>query len=136
VDLVVKAREIHPLQLDADLSAENWPARFTKQAGLPASEAIARAVELVETLELADAEAKHWRGPDAHRFGLEMADILSTMPIDEDALLAALLYRSVRIGRLALRDVRDQFGKTPANLIKATRTSSMTATSIRRTASA
>ncbi len=118
MDLVVKAREIHPLQLDADLSAENWPARFTKQAGLPASEAIARAVELVETLELADAEAKHWRGPDAHRFGLEMADILSTMPIDEDALLAALLYRSVRIGRLALRDVRDQFGKTPAKLIE------------------
>ena len=44
--------------------------------------------------------AKDWKGPDAHRFGLEMADILSTMPIDEDALVAALLYRSVRIGRL------------------------------------
>ena len=62
--------------------------------------------------------AKDWKGPDAHRFGLEMADILSTMPIDEDALVAALLYRSVRIGRLQLRDVRRDFGKTVAKLIE------------------
>ena len=47
-----------------------------------------------------------------------MADILSTMPIDEDALVAALLYRSVRIGRLQLRDVRQDFGKTVAKLIE------------------
>ena len=106
---VVKARAIHPLQIDADLSAENWPERFTRQAGLPSSEALSRAIHLIEELERQDADAKHWRGPDAHRFGLEMADILSTMPIDEDALIAALLYRSVRIGRLAIRDVREEF---------------------------
>ena len=47
-----------------------------------------------------------------------MADILSTMPVDEDTLVAALLYRSVRIGRLYLRDVRDKFGKTVAKLIE------------------
>src|SRR6056300_1878958 len=40
------------------------------------------------------------------------------MPIDEDALVAALLYRSVRIGRLQLRDVREAFGKTVAKLIE------------------
>jgi Guanosine polyphosphate pyrophosphohydrolases/synthetases len=110
---MVKSRELHPIQLDADLSSENWPKRFAKQAGLKSSKQLAKAVELIELLESQDENAKHWRGPDAHRFGLEMADILSTMPIDEDALVAAVLYRSVRIGRLALRDVRDRFGKKP-----------------------
>ncbi|HCL68810.1 MAG TPA: GTP diphosphokinase, partial [Gammaproteobacteria bacterium] len=37
---------------------------------------------------------------------------------DEDALVAALLYRSVRIERLHLRDVRHQFGKTVARMIE------------------
>ena len=115
---MVKSRELHPIQLDADLSSENWPKRFAKQAGLKSSKQLAKAIDLIELLESQDENAKHWRGPDAHRFGLEMADILSTMPIDEDALVAAVLYRSVRIGRLALRDVRDRFGKKPAKLIE------------------
>ena len=115
---MVKAREIHPLELSSDLRAENWPERFGKQAGLANTGDLGRAIECVRMLELQDEDAKHWRGPDAYRFGLEMADILSTMPIDSDALIAAVLYRSVRIGRLQIRDVRGQFGKTPAKLIE------------------
>lgn len=115
---MVKAREIHPLQMESDLSLEDWPARFARQASLSSTIALSRAIETVRALEANDADAKHWRGPDAYRFGLEMADILSTMPIDEDALVAAILYRSVRIERLALRDVRDTFGKTCAKLIE------------------
>ena len=115
---MVKARELHPIQLDADLSAENWPKRFARQAGLKSSKQLGKAIALIEQLESDDADAKNWLGPDAHRFGLEMADILSTMPIDEDALIAAVLYRSVRVGRLATRDVRDAFGKKPAKLIE------------------
>ena len=115
---MVKAREIHPIQLDSDLSLENWAERFARQAHLETGAKLSQAIQLIEELELKDEAAKDWRGPDAHRFGLEMADILSTMPIDEDALIAALLYRSVRIGRLQLRDVREAFGKTVAKLIE------------------
>jgi len=114
---VVKARELHPIQLDSDLSLENWAERFARQAHLESVEKLAKAVGLIHQLEKADASAAGWKGPDAYQFGLEMADILSMMPIDEDALVAALLYRSVRIERLKLRDVRDQFGKTVARLI-------------------
>ena len=115
---MVKARELHPIQLDSDLSLENWAERFARQAQLKSVEKLARAVGLIHHLEKADASAADWKGPDAYQFGLEMADILSMMPIDEDALVAALLYRSVRIERLKLRDVRDQFGKTVARLIE------------------
>ena len=115
---MVKARELHPIQLDSDLSLENWAERFAREAHLESTKKLQKAIELIEALETQDAMAKDWKGPDAHRFGLEMADILSTMPIDEDALVSALLYRSVRIGRLQLRDVRQDFGKTVAKLIE------------------
>lgn len=71
---------------------------------------------MIEELEIKDEAATVWRGPDAHRFGLEMADILSTMPIDEDALVVALLYRSIRIGRLQLRDVTSILANERVNL--------------------
>ena len=115
---MVKARELHPIQLDSDLSLENWAERFAREAHLESTKKLQEAIELIEALETQDVMAKDWKGPDAYRFGLEMADILSTMPIDEDALVAALLYRSVRIGRLQLRDVRQDFGKTVAKLIE------------------
>ncbi len=115
---MVKARELHPIQLDSDLSLENWGERFAREAHLDSTKKLQKAIESIEALETQDVMAKDWKGPDAHRFGLEMADILSTMPIDEDALVAALLYRSVRIGRLQLRDVRQDFGKTVAKLIE------------------
>ena len=39
--------------------------------------------------------AIHWKGPDAYQFGLEMADILSMMPIDEmHSLLRSCIDRS------------------------------------------
>ena len=115
---VVKARELHPIQLDSDLSPEDWAERFASQAHLLSAENLDKAIGLIHRLERADEAAIHWKGPDAYQFGLEMADILSMMPIDEDALVAALLYRSVRIERLHLRDVRHQFGKTVARLIE------------------
>ena len=115
---MVKARELHPIQLDSELSLENWAERFVREAHLESTKKLQKAIELIEALQTQDAIAKDWKGPDAHRFGLEMADILSTMPIDEDALVAALLYRSVRIGRLQLREVRQDFGKTVAKLIE------------------
>ena len=115
---MVKARELHPIQLDSDLSLENWAERFASQAHLESTEKLDKAVSLIRHLERADETAVDWKGPDAYQFGLEMADILSMMPIDEDALVAAILYRSVRIERLHLRDVRDQFGKTVARLIE------------------
>ena len=88
---MVKARELHPIQFDSELSLENWAERFVREAHLESTKKLQKAIELIEALQTQDAMTKDWKGPDAHRFGLEMADILSTMPIDEDALVAALL---------------------------------------------
>lgn len=116
--VVVKARELHPTQLDADIAIADWPTRLAGQAGLEDATALRAACDLLAKLEAKRVENTDWAGPNAYRFGLEMADILSTMPTDEDALLAALLYRAVRLERLSIRDVREQFGKTVAKLIE------------------
>jgi GTP pyrophosphokinase len=50
--------------------------------------------------------------------GLEMADILAELRVDEDGLIAALLYRGVREERLTMEEVRESFGDVTAALIE------------------
>ena len=49
-----------------------------------------------------------------------MADILTYLYQDEDALTASLLYRAVRIGLMPIDEVRQQFGENVATLVQDT----------------
>jgi GTP pyrophosphokinase len=49
--------------------------------------------------------------------GLEMAEILADLHVDQDGLVAAILYRAVREGKLSTALVEDQFGAPIAKLI-------------------
>ncbi len=49
--------------------------------------------------------------------GLEMVEILAELQVDQPALVAAALYRSVREGRLDIEVVRQRFGDDVAALI-------------------
>ena len=42
--------------------------------------------------------------------GIEMADILAHLHVDEDTLAAAMLYRGVREGVIPLAEVQEHFG--------------------------
>ena len=63
--------------------------------------------------------------PDNNRVGLigcfdagrEMASILADLHMDEDALIAAVIYRAVREERLTLESVQGQLGDQVAHLI-------------------
>ena len=52
--------------------------------------------------------------------GIEMANILAHLHVDEDTLSAAVLYRSVRENVLKLDEVREEFGEAVYGLIKGT----------------
>jgi len=52
--------------------------------------------------------------------GVEMADILAHLHVDEDTLSAAMLYRSVREGITSLELVQERFGENVYNLVKGT----------------
>lgn len=52
--------------------------------------------------------------------GIEMADILAHLHVDEDTLSAAMLYRGVRENVIHLDEVREEFGEAVYGLIKGT----------------
>ena len=52
--------------------------------------------------------------------GIEMADILAHLHVDEDTLSAAMLYRAVREGVMPLSEVLEQFGEQVHSLVKGT----------------
>ena len=66
-----------------------------------------------------DAE-DDWNQPGTGSFliGLEMAQILAELQLDEASILAAILYRVVREGRLSLAQVRKDFDDEVATLIE------------------
>ncbi|HBX40124.1 MAG TPA: GTP diphosphokinase, partial [Marinobacter adhaerens] len=59
-----------------------------------------------------------WLSPgSSFRMGLEMADILADLKLDQSTLEAAVLYRAVREGLLSLEGVSKRFGDEVAKLI-------------------
>ena len=57
-------------------------------------------------------------GRSSYLTGLEMADILLPLKVDEASLVAAVIYRSVRENQITLNHVRNQFGAEVASLVE------------------
>ncbi len=78
-----------------------------------------QACELAEQLEKASLDSdKRWAETASSFFtGLEMAQILAELQLDCNTLTSAILYRSVREGKLSLSVVEKDFGKRVAKLI-------------------
>ncbi len=114
---MVKVRDSHPTQINDELIDEKWPVSFAQKAGLANEKAILNAFQRVKAAELVEPNSPSWIKPGPLRIGLEIANILLDFRLDEDALVAALLYRSVREGRVSLSEVKKNHGPGPAELI-------------------
>lgn len=117
---MVKVREDQPLTASGKVDIQQWLTRLQEDVRLRAPERLADACELAETLEL-DAPRHHrvWLSPgSSFRMGLEMADILGDLKLDQATLEAAVLYRAVREGLLSLEEVTKRFGAEVASLIE------------------
>ncbi len=77
------------------------------------------ACELAQRLDQeSDKSQSTWRGNrSSFRMGLEMADILGELRLDQATLVAAVLYRAVREGLVDLEAVGKRFGEEVARLI-------------------
>ncbi|KPQ26085.1 MULTISPECIES: GTP diphosphokinase [unclassified Halomonas] len=116
---MVKVREDQPLTNSGTVDLKQWLTRLQEDVRLPEPERLQQACELAQTLEL-DAPRSHrvWLTPgSSFRMGLEMADILGELKLDQSTLEAAVLYRAVREGLLSLETVTKRFGGEVANLI-------------------
>lgn len=80
-----------------------------RRACLTSMESEAKAVE----------EDRIWaQDHSSFKIGLEMAQILVELELDQSAILAAILYRAVREEKITLDAVRKEFGKEVAKLIE------------------
>src|SRR5690554_6673686 len=119
---MVKVRQDHPIAADGNVDIDAWIERIN---GIDTQPEATR-TELHKACELSLAAAgvpsdfqNNWGGDaDSFKIGLEMAEILAELQLDQDTLVAAILYRAVREGKLPLAEVKNQFGDTVAKLVQ------------------
>ena len=118
---MVQIRENHPLHHTGELDLASWAERLSEKARLNDDERqeLLRACEFSRQVEQqAIAEDNLWApGTSSLLTGLEMADILADLHLDCPGLVAAVLYRAVREGKVPLPVVKKYFGKTVVALI-------------------
>lgn len=122
---MVKVREDRPTLDSGALNTPVWVGRVSALADIDADHAqvLTRACELAERLEPEPGDKLTGWGEGYSTFsaGLEMAEILAEMQLDEETLAAAILYRSVRENKISLDSVVESFGPTIAALIDGVR---------------
>ena len=116
---MVKVREDQPLTSSGNVDIQQWLARLQEDVRLRDPDRLAQACEWAQRLESEAPDTHRVRsGPgSSFRMGLEMADILGELKLDQTALEAAVLYRSVREALITLEAVEKRFGAEVAGLI-------------------
>lgn len=116
---MVKVRADYPTRDDGSVDLDAWLARIEDQVQLHDANQLLAACQLAERLDReADAGHHRWSArTSSFLTGLEMAGILAELNLDQESLVAAVLYRSVREGCIDLQQVDEQFGHDIAHLI-------------------
>lgn len=117
---MVKVREEHPIREDGTVDLDLWLLRLQQQVEIRDVDQVRQACLLAKEAKAKASDLEDdWSGNTigSFRTGLEMAQILAELQQDQDTLVAAILYRSVRERKLSLERVREQFGDTIARLI-------------------
>ncbi len=116
---MVKVREDHPIKQDGTVDLDSWLLRLQEMVEVENVEELKNACELSKRLEEEAIAAENiWSvGTSSFRTGLEMAEILADLQMDQESLVAAVLYRSVREGKIELNAIKEQYGSVVAKLI-------------------
>ncbi|MFT7110355.1 MAG: GTP pyrophosphokinase [Psychrobacter glaciei] len=115
---MVKVRDDHLAQ-DGKVDVDAWVQSLADQVELKDETRIRAACDLAQKLQ-SEAVANHqqWNANiSSLQIAMEMTQVLAELHMDEASLVAAIIYRPVREGRLSLTQVERQFGEEIANLI-------------------
>ncbi len=117
---MVKVRQEQPLLVDGSVNIEMWLCKLGDDRPELNLSRLRDACELSEQAEeKAIASNSIWSpGHSSYRTGLEMAEILNELRVDEDGLVAAIIYRAVRENQLTLNHIRKQFGVDVAGMVE------------------
>ncbi|QEM81416.1 GTP diphosphokinase [Halomonas binhaiensis] len=117
---MVKVREDQPLTTEGLVDIDQWVARLQEDVKVPSPQELIEACRLAHALERESPHPhKSWlKDGSSFRMGLEMADILGELRLDQTAIEAAVLYRAVREELIPLEQVAKRFGEEVASLIQ------------------
>ena len=116
---MVQVRAHQPINTDGSINLDAWLDHAISVDPALDREALKAACEFARESEQQDNAAKNlWaEGTSSFRTGLEIAEILADLKLDQDSLIAAVLYRGVREGHIPLPTVSQRFGTVAAKLI-------------------
>ncbi|GGE68438.1 GTP pyrophosphokinase [Streptosporangium jomthongense] len=116
---MVKVRENYAMTGDGQVDIEGWVQQIAAQTPLDDVDQFRQACEKSAEIDLqAFREDRLWSsGASSFRTGIEMAQVLAELRLDQSSLVAAILYRAVREERVALEVIRKEFGDEIAGLI-------------------
>lgn len=117
---MVQVRAHQPVNDDGSINLEAWLEHVTRVDPALERQALQEACEFARDLEQqANTTPHHW-SEDASTFraGLDIAEILADLKLDQDSLVAAIIYRGVREGKITLAAVHQRFGPVVAKLIE------------------
>ncbi len=111
---MVKVRQEQPLLVDGSVNIEMW---LCKIGDARPEINLSRLREVCDLSEQAEGKAVAtggvWaEGHSSFRMGLAMAEILNELYVDEDGMVAAIIYRAVRENQLTLNHVKSSLGLT------------------------
>lgn len=115
---MVKVRDDHYIH-NGVLDTERLLQDLSQQVEIHDPEAFRQACALAQTIET-DAISNHaqWNSDmSSLQIGIEMTQVLAELHMDQASVIAAIIYRPVREGRLSLEKVEKQFGEEIAKLI-------------------
>ena len=116
---MVQVTAHQPINTDGSINLEAWLDHAVSVDLALDREALKEACEYAREAEQQHNAAKNlWaEGTSSFRTGLEIAEILADLKLDQDSLVAAILYRGVREGQIQLPAVSQRFGTVVAKLI-------------------
>ncbi|QNH04979.1 GTP diphosphokinase [Ectopseudomonas composti] len=117
---MVQVRAHQPVNDDGSINLEAWLQHVTRVDPALDRQALQEACEFARDLEQqANTNQHHWsEGASTFRAGLDIAEILADLKLDQDSLVAAVIYRGVREGKITLAAVHQRFGPVVAKLIE------------------
>jgi GTP pyrophosphokinase len=116
---VVQVREHSYVNAAGDADLNRWIAQLSIS---PTEEEIVRIIEACELVRAAGQnpsnEIADWaQQSDCFLAGLDIAHLLADLHVDCDCLIAGILYRSVREGRIGAEQVEAYFGQAVVDLV-------------------
>jgi GTP pyrophosphokinase len=116
---MVQVRAQQPVNNDGSINLDAWLDHIVSVDLALDREALKKACQFAREMDILDNTAKHsWAdGTSSFQAGLEIAEILADLKLDQDSLVAAVIYRAVREGKVTLAEVGQRFGAVVSKLI-------------------